>query len=142
MQGIHLEEYYKLIISPIKKNRLINKNYTPNNNSNNIKISFNINDNTSTINEQSENKKININMNKSYNNSINDTNNEINNNDNYKFQIPMDIFNSNKKDNDKSVDGNDKSEIISRTKSGKKGKNNKRKKNNNFVINLDEKDES
>ena len=142
MQGIHLEEYYKLIISPIKKNRLINKNYTPNNNSNNIKISFNINDNTSTINEQSENKKININMNKSYNNSINDTNNEINNNDNYKFQIPMDIFNSNKKDNDKSVDGNDKSEISSRTKSGKKGKNNKRKKNNNFVINLDEKDES
>ena len=149
--GIHLEEYYKLIISPIKKNRLINKNYNQNNisNNNNIKISFNINDNISAINDQSENKKININ--KSLN-SINDTNNDIsNNNDNNKFQIPLDIFNSNKKDNDINMDINDKSEIISKTKSGKKGKNNRKKKNNNsnnsinnnksFVINLDEKDE-
>ena len=30
IQGTNLEDYYKLIISPIKKNRLINKNYIPN----------------------------------------------------------------------------------------------------------------
>ena len=165
MIGIHLEEYYKLIISPIKKNRLINKNYNSNNNTNininnnngnNFKISFNINDNTSAINEQSDIKKVII-TNKSYNNSINESNNEVSNfnsninndNSNNKFQIPLDIFNSNHKDNDNNLDYNDKSEGISKAKVGKKGKNHKKKKANNnsnnniksFTISLDEKDE-
>ena len=101
IQGMHMEDYYKLIISPIKKNRLINKNYNPNFSSN--KISINFNDNLSGINEQSENKKINISKvysNDSNNNNINITNNENNN----KFHIPYDISDFNSINESNSVD--------------------------------------
>ena len=148
IQGMHMEDYYKLIISPIKKNRLINKNYNPNFSSN--KISINFNDNLSGINEQSENKKINISKvysNDSNNNNINITNNENNN----KFHIPYDISDFNSINESNSVDLLNKKEMLGKNKnSGKKGKNNKNKKNKNNspnnnissnIINLEEKDE-
>ena len=152
IQGIHMEDYYKLLISPIKKNRLINKNYIPNinNTKNSNKIILDLNDNNSAINEQSEKKK-NI-INKSFsidtnNNNDNDIgkidNNENNNN---KFHIPLEFSDSNNDNNEESS----KKEMLGKKTSGKKGKNNRHKKNkntktnnnaNNNMINLDEKDE-
>ena len=152
IQGIHMEDYYKLLISPIKKNRLINKNYTPNNNNtkNSNKIILDLNDNNSAINEQSEKKKNNVNKSFSIdtnNNNDNDIgkidNNENNNN---KFHIPLEFSDSNNDNNEESS----KKEMLGKKTSGKKGKNNRHKKNkntktnnnaNNNMINLDEKDE-
>ena len=143
IQGTNLEDYYKLIISPIKKNRLINKNYVPNPNN---KISINFNDNSSAINEQSEMKKITFSNDTNNNNEMMEINNESRN----KFHIPfdMDDFNS---VND-SVGGellNKKENLKKGKNTGKKGKNNKNKKNKNNSdvnninegINLDENDE-
>jgi hypothetical protein len=89
IQGTNLEDYYKLIISPIKKNRLINKNYVHNPNN---KISINFNDNSSAINEQSEMKKITFSNDTNNNNEMMEINNESRN----KFHIPFDMedFNS------------------------------------------------
>ena len=142
MQGIHMEDYYRLLISPIKKNRLINKNYVPMPKVNN-KISINLFENTSAINEQSEKKKINID-NKSISNFSNNNNDmsEINNNNetggNNKFRLSFDNFEDNEGEN------SNKKEMLG--KKTKKGKNNKHKRNknnttnnsNNDMMNLDE----
>ena len=142
MQGIHMEDYYRLLISPIKKNRLINKNYVPMPKVNN-KISINLFENTSAINEQSEKKKNNID-NKSISNFSNNNNDmsEINNNNetggNNKFRLSFDNFEDNEGEN------SNKKEMLG--KKTKKGKNNKHKKNknntnnnaNNDMMNLDE----
>ena len=142
MQGIHMEDYYRLLISPIKKNRLINKNYVPMPKVNN-KISINLFENTSAINEQSEKKKNNID-NKSISNFSNNNNDmsEINNNNetggNNKFRLSFDNFENNEGEN------SNKKEMLG--KKTKKGKNNKHKKNknnttnnsNNDMMNLDE----
>ena len=132
MQGIHMEDYYRLLISPIKKNRLINKNYVPMPKVNN-KISINLFENTSAINEQSEKKKINID-NKSISNFSNNNNNdmsEINNNNetggNNKFRLSFDNFEDNEGEN------SNKKEMLG--KKTKKGKNNKHKKNKNNTTN-------
>ena len=142
MQGIHMEDYYRLLISPIKKNRLINKNYVPMPKVNN-KISINLFENTSAINEQSEKKKNNI-GDKSISNFSNNNNDmsEINNNNetggNNKFRLSFDNFEDNEGEN------SNKKEMLG--KKTKKGKNNKHKKNknnttnnsNNDMMNLDE----
>ena len=142
MQGIHMEDYYRLLISPIKKNRLINKNYVPMPKVNN-KISINLFENTSAINEQSEKKKNNID-NKSISNFSNNNNDmsEINNNNetggNNKFRLSFDNLEDNEGEN------SNKKEMLG--KKTKKGKNNKHKKNknntnnnaNNDMMNLDE----
>ena len=131
MQGIHMEDYYRLLISPIKKNRLINKNYVPMPKVNN-KISINLFENTSAINEQSEKKKINID-NKSISNFSNNNNDmsEINNNNetggNNKFRLSFDNFEDNEGEN------SNKKEMLG--KKTKKGKNNKHKKNKNNTTN-------
>ena len=146
IQGTNLEDYYKLIISPIKKNRLINKNYIPNNNN---RISINLNDNTSAINEQSEKKKITFSMDSNNNNDNNDILN-INNESNNKFHIPLDASDFNSA-NDSNNEGflNNKEILKKRKNTGKKGKNKKNKKNKNNStinntndgINLDEENE-
>ena len=143
IQGTNLEDYYKLIISPIKKNRLINKNYIPNPNN---KISINFNDNSSAINEQSEAKKI------TYSNDINNNNEvmEINNESRNKFHIPFDMSDFNSVNDSVSGELLNKKENLKRGKNtGKKGKNNRNKKNKNNAnvnnindgINLDEDNE-
>ena len=145
IQGTNLEDYYKLIISPIKKNRLINKNYIPNPNN---KISINFNDNSSAINEQSEAKKI------TFSNDTNNNNNnevmEINNESRNKFHIPFDMSDFNSVNDSVSGELLNKKENLKRGKNtGKKGKNNKNKKNKNNSnvnnindgINLDEDNE-
>ena len=144
IQGTNLEDYYKLIISPIKKNRLINKNYIPNPNN---KISINFNDNSSAINEQSEAKKI------TFSNDTNNNNNEvmeINNESRNKFHIPFDMSDFNSVNDSVSGELLNKKENLKRGKNtGKKGKNNKNKKNKNNAnvnnindgINLDEDNE-
>ena len=147
IQGTNLEDYYKLIISPIKKNRLINKNYIPTN-----KISINLNDNASVINEQSEKKKIKISTNKSFSNESNN-NNEMNiiSQNNTKFHIPIDDSDFNSLNESKNVEFLNKKEVLKKNKgTGRKGKNNKNKKNKNNEadiskndgINLDEDKES
>ena len=153
VQGIHMEDYYKLLISPIKKNRLINKNYIPNinNSKNSNKIILNLNDNNSAINEQSEKKKNNANksfsIDKNNNNDIGKINNNGNNNN--KFHIPLDFFGDDNNDNNNN-DESSKKEMLGKKTSGKKGKNNRHKKNkntttnnnaNNNMLNLDEKDD-
>ena len=143
IQGTNLEDYYKLIISPIKKNRLINKNYIPNNNN---KISINLNDNTSAINEQSEKKQIN------FNNDININNDmmNINNGGNNKFHIPLDFSDFNSANESNTGEFLNKKENLKKGRNTrKKGKNNKNKKNKNIStinntndgINLDEDNE-
>ena len=143
IQGTNLEDYYKLIISPIKKNRLINKNYIPNPNN---KISINFNDNSSAINEQSEAKKI------TFSNDINNNNEvmEINNESRNKFHIPFDMSDFNSVNDSVSGELLNKKENLKRGKNtGKKGKNNRNKKNKNNAnvnnindgINLDEDNE-
>ena len=131
IQGIHMEDYYRLIISQIKKNRLINKNYVPmpKKNNNNNKISINLFDNTNAINEQSEKKKININKSVS-NFSNNEEQNEINNNEsggNNKFIVPFDISDLNSNPENNEGEKSNKKEMLG--KKTKKGKNNKYKKN-------------
>jgi hypothetical protein len=129
MQGIHMEDYYRLLISPIKKNRLINKNYVPMPKVNN-KISINLFENTSAINEQSEKKKNNID-NKSISNFSNNNNDmsEINNNNetggNNKFRLSFDNFEDNEGEN-----SNKKEMLGKKTKKGKNNKHKKNKKNN------------
>ena len=145
IQGTNLEDYYKLIISPIKKNRLINKNYIPNPNN---KISINFNDNSSAINEQSEAKKI------TFSNDTNNNNNnevmEINNESRNKFHIPFDMSDFNSVNDSVSGELLNKKENLKKGKNtGKKGKNNRNKKNKNNSnvnnindgINLDEDNE-
>ena len=132
IQGTNLEDYYKLIISPIKKNRLINKNYIPNPNN---KISINFNDNSSAINEQSEAKKI------TFSNDTNNNNNnevmEINNESRNKFHIPFDMSDFNSVNDSVSGELLNKKENLKRGKNtGKKGKNNKNKKNKNNNANV------
>ena len=131
LQGINLEDYYKLIISPIKKNRLINKNYDPSVNQN--KISINLNDNNSAINEQSEKKK--ATFSNDNNNEMNISNLNIQNNT--KFHIPLDISDFNSVNDSNSAELLNKKEVLKTGKNkGKKGKNNKNKKNkNNSSIN-------
>ena len=131
LQGINLEDYYKLIISPIKKNRLINKNYDPSVNQN--KISINLNDNNSAINEQSEKKK--ATFSNDNNNEMNISNLNIENNT--KFHIPLDLSDFNSVNESNSAELLNKKEILKTGKNkGKKGKNNKNKKNkNNSSIN-------
>ena len=134
IQGTNLEDYYKLIISPIKKNRLINKNYIPLN-----KISINLNDNINSVKEQSEKKKININQTFSHDtDNINEINSSANKN---KFHIPLDVsdFNSMNDNNDNiSMELLNKKEVINKGKNtGKKGKNNRHKKNKNKSTNND-----
>ena len=139
IQGTNLEDYYKLITSHIKKNRLINKNYIPGN-----KISINLNDNYSALNEQSEKKKINISINKSISDDINNNINEINNNEgNNKFHIPLDPSDFNNVNETNSEKSLNKKETRGKGKNtGKKGKNNKKKKNknNNDSININAND--
>ena len=132
IQGTNLEDYYKLIISPIKKNRLINKNYIPNPNN---KISINFNDNSSAINEQSEAKKI------TFSNDTNNNNNndvmELNNESRNKFHIPFDMSDFNSVNDSVSGELLNKKENLKRGKNtGKKGKNNKNKKNKNNNANV------
>ena len=143
IQGTNLEDYYKLIISPIKKNRLINKNYVPNPNN---KISINFNDNSSAINEQSEMKKITFSNDTNNNNEMMEINNESRN----KFHIPFDMDDFNSVNDSAGGELLNKKENIKKGKNtGKKGKNNKNKKNKNNSdvnninegINLDENDE-
>ena len=143
IQGTNLEDYYKLIISPIKKNRLINKNYVPNPNN---KISINFNDNSSAMNEQSEMKKITFSNDTNNNNEMMEINNESRN----KFHIPFDMDDFNSVNDSAGGELLNKKENIKKGKNtGKKGKNNKNKKNKNNSdvnninegINLDENDE-
>ena len=130
IQGTNLEDYYKLIISPIKKNRLINKNYIPNPNN---KISINFNDNSSAINEQSEAKKITFGNDTNNNNEVMEINNESRN----KFHIPFDMSDFNSVNDSVSGELLNKKENLKKGKNtGKKGKNNKNKKNKNNNANV------
>ena len=163
IQGIHLEEYYKLITTPFKKNKFLNKNYNPGN----IKISLSNNiENENKLNEDKIKNSIN---NKNVSNDIKTKsnnkntiyydydNNELNNdkNDNNKIIIPSNIININNIDeesnNNNSNELLNKKDILGKKNhSNKKNKNNKNKnkKNNNnnvasssFIINLDEKED-
>ena len=163
IQGIHLEDYFKLITTPLKKNKLLNKNYKPGN----IKIPLdNIeNENKKIINEDKNNNiinnKININLNSDIKSKSSNKNNhndnfykkELNHDDFNKFLIPSNIMDSNENEKEESSKKNvellNKKEVLSKSKNhNKKNKNNKNKnkknntnQNSNFIINLDEKDE-
>ena len=158
IQGIHLEDYYKLITTPLKKNKILNKNYNPGN----LKISIGNNLNESQKNEDTNKNIIN---NKNINNDlkikINSKNafdydkNQLNNNNN-KFIIPSNVIHFNnideESDNKNNVELLNKKEVLGKNKNhnNKKNKNNKNKSkkynitnntNSSFIINLDEKDE-
>ena len=158
IQGIHLEDYYKLITTPLKKNKILNKNYNPGN----LKISIGNNLNESQKNEDTNKNIIN---NKNINNDlkikINSKNafdydkNQLNNNNN-KFIIPSNVIHFNnideESDNKNNVELLNKKEVLGKNKNhnNKKSKNNKNKSkkynitnntNSSFIINLDEKDE-
>ena len=155
-QGIHLEEYYKLITTPLKKTKLINKNYQPNYN-NKIILENNLNSESKMMIDEEKSSIKNNNNNESnemkfkINNKniiFNDDNsqNEINN-ENNKFLIPSSILyfeeNSSGNNNYSYSNKKDKDNSNKKNHNNKKGKNNKNKKNNNsnFIINLDEKDD-
>ena len=158
IQGIHLEDYYKLITTPLKKNKILNKNYNPGN----LKISIGNNLNENQKNEDTNKNIIN---NKNINNDlkikINSKNafdydkNQLNNNNN-KFIIPSNVIHFNnideESDNKNNVELLNKKEVLGKNKNhnNKKNKNNKNKSkkynitnntNSSFIINLDEKDE-
>ena len=158
IQGIHLEDYYKLITTPLKKNKILNKNYNPGN----LKISIGNNLNENQKNEDTNKNIIN---NKNINNDlkikINSKNafdydkNQLNNNNN-KFIIPSNVIHFNnideESDNKNNVELLNKKEVLGKNKNhnNKKSKNNKNKSkkynitnntNSSFIINLDEKDE-
>ena len=153
-QGIHLEEYYKLITIPLKKTKLINKNYQPNYN-NKIILENNLNSESkmmideekSSINNNNECKEMKFKINNK-NIIFNDdySQNEINN-ENNKFLIPSSILdfeeNSSGNNNYSYSNKKDKDNSNKKNHNNKKSKNNKNKKNNNsnFIINLDEKDD-
>ena len=154
-QGIHLEEYYKLISTPLKKIKLINKDYHPIN----IKIpNTNLESNKKIKNDDSNNKSnISYDKNKNLNSLEEYDKSELNTNDNNKFLIPSSGINFNFKDYDEDHSNNiellNKKEILGKNKNhnkDKKSKNNKNKNkknssnnntNSNFIINLDEKDD-
>jgi hypothetical protein len=161
VQGIHLEDYYKLISTPLKKNKLLNKNYQP---IGNIKISFDGNnsmENDKKVNSEDKNSnifnKININLNNSDIKSKSNNKNSFylsydkneNHEENNKFMIPSSIMDLNDYEDGESSKNNaellNKKELLSKNKNhNKKNKSNKNKKanqNSNFIINLDEKDE-
>jgi hypothetical protein len=161
VQGIHLEDYYKLISTPLKKNKLLNKNYQP---IGNIKISFDGNnsmENDKKVNSEDKNSnifnKININLNNSDIKSKSNNKNSFylsydkneNHEENNKFMIPSSIMDINDFEDGESSKNNaellNKKELLSKNKNhNKKNKSNKNKKanqNSNFIINLDEKDE-
>ena len=158
IQGIHLEDYYKLITTPLKKNKILNKNYNPGN----LKISIG---NHLNENQKNEDTNKNIINNKNINNDlkikINSKNafdydkNQLNNNNN-KFIIPSNVIHFNnideESDNKNNVELLNKKEVLGKNKNhnNKKNKNNKNKSkkynitnntNSSFIINLDEKDE-
>ena len=158
IQGIHLEDYYKLITTPLKKNKILNKNYNPGNLK--IFIGNNLNEN-----QKNEDTNKNIINNKNINNDlkikINSKNafdydkNQLNNNNN-KFIIPSNVIHFNnideESDNKNNVELLNKKEVLGKNKNhnNKKSKNNKNKSkkynitnntNSSFIINLDEKDE-
>jgi len=164
IQGIHLEDYFKLITTPLKKNKLLNKNYQPGN----IKIPLdNIENENKKINNEDKNNniinnnKININLNSDIKSKSSNKNNqndnfykkELNHDDFNKFLIPSNIMGSNENEEGESSKNNvellNKKEVLSKSKNhNKKNKNNKNKnkknntnQNSNFIINLDEKDE-
>ena len=152
IQGIHLEEYYKLITTPLKKTKLINKNYQPNNNKIIIEKNLN-NENKMMIEDEKSNNNYNMNETNELkikinnkNISFNDDNsqNEINN-ENNKFLIPSSVLDfeedsTNKNYNNKKENSNKKNH---NNKKGKNNKNKNKKYNNtsNFIINLDEKED-
>ena len=154
-QGIHLEEYYKLISTPLKKIKLINKDYHPIN----IKIpNTNLESNKKIKNDDSNNKSnISYDKNKNLNSLEEYDKSELNTNDNNKFLIPSSGINFNFKDYDEDHSNNiellNKKEMLGKNKNhnkDKKSKNNKNKNkknssnnntNSNFIINLDEKDD-
>ena len=154
-QGIHLEEYYKLISTPLKKIKLINKDYHPIN----IKIpNTNLESNKKIKNDDSNNKSnLSYDKNKNLNSLEEYDKSELNTNDNNKFLIPSSGINFNFKDYDEDHSNNiellNKKEILGKNKNhnkDKKSKNNKNKNkknssnnntNSNFIINLDEKDD-
>ena len=164
IQGIHLEEYYKLITTPLKKTKLINKNYQP---LNKITINSNLNSESKmAIDDDKSNISINNKINENNDLKIKINNKNINfndditqsdiNKDNNKFLIPSSIIDSNMMEEDNSLNKNhnNKKESSNKNKNHNNKKNrsnkNKSKKNNtnntnsnsNFIINLDEKDES
>ena len=155
IQGSHLEEYYKLITTPLKKTKLLNKNYQP------LSIKININNNLESEkkinNEEKSSNLINIKLNEDSEMKSNINNDadqsEINKNNNI-FLIPSSGIDFNNIEEESANKSNDieflnKKELLSKNKShNKKSKNNKNKnkKNNkgsvnNFIINLDEKDD-
>ena len=156
VQGIHLEEYYKLISSPLKKTKLLNKNYQPVNTK--IIINHNLESEKKIKNEEKKNNLINIKLNEDSeikSNIYNGLDNNGTNKSNNIILIPsssLDYINnieveSANKSND--IELLNKKEMIGKSKNhNKKSKNNKNKskKNNrgsvtNFIINLDEKED-
>ena len=169
IQGNHLEDYYKLITTPLKKNKLLNKNYQP---IGNIKISLDGNNNNiiesdKKLNSEEKNSnmnyinKININLNNSdikskssnKNNHFLSYDKNENHEENNKFMIPSSIMDFHDYEEGESSKNNvellNKKEVLSKNKNhNKKNKSNKNKKtitttnqSSNFIINLDEKDE-
>ena len=164
IQGIHLEEYYKLITTPLKKTKLVNKNYQP---LNKITIDNNLNNENkmmideekshkslSSINNKSQNQNIDLkfkisNRNISFNDDI--SQNDINKEDN-RIVISSNIMDYNDMDQE-SPNKNNNNGSLNRTDgvNKKKGHNNKKNKSNkknkknnsnsNFIINLDENNE-
>ena len=156
IQGIHLEEYYKLITTPLKKTKLINKNYQSNYNDKTIIIEKNLNSESKMMIEEEKSNNINNDSNElkikmsGKNISFNDDNsqNEINN-DNNKFLIPSSVLDfeedSSANKNYSFINKRDRDNSNKKNHNNKKGKNNKNKNkknnNSNFIINLEEKDE-
>ena len=161
VQGNHLEDYYKLITTPLKKNKLLNKNYQP---IGNIKISFDGNnsmENDKKVNSEDKNNnifnKININLNNSDIKSKSNNKNNFylsydkneNHEENNKFMIPSSIMDLNDYEEGESSKNNaellNKKELLPKNKNhNKKNKSNKNKKANkssNFIINFYEKNE-
>ena len=159
IQGIHLEEYYKLISTPLKKIKLINPDYQPVNNKISIENNFendkksgsfnNINNKINIINDKKTMNTKNGNIMDEYDKS------ELNSHDNNKFLIPSSVIDL-KDINDLSNNNKEllnKKEILSKNKNHNKDKKNKTNKNkgkknisttnnsSSFIINLDEKKE-
>ena len=158
IQGIHLEEYYKLISTPLKKIKIINPDYQPVNNKISIENNFESDKKSGLINN---NNKINIINDKKSMNSKNGNimdeydKSELNSHDNNKFLIPSSVIDF-KDYNDLSnnnIELLNKKEILSKNKNHNKDKKNKSNKNkgkknvsttnnnSSFIINLDEKKE-
>lgn len=158
VQGIHLEEYYKLISTPLKKIKLNNPDYQPVNNKISIENNFESDKKSGSFNNI--NNKINIindrkSMNSKNGNLMDDFDkSDLNSHDNNKFLIPssgMDFKDYN--DNSSNIEFLNKKEILGKNKNHNKDKKNKNNKNkgkknitttnnsSSFIINLDEKKE-